>query len=1848
MFLKQRGVFLIEALVAILILAFVALGSVAIILYEEGNTAKIKNQISAQNYGLVAMSHLVYEDICTQTLTGKDYPLDGLKVDVPELLSFDLDPSDSVLPRTILKSGEKYGHGSSEIKVEEMFIKNISGDLDGSQNTICESLPLNVQEKRTAEKIVHPLKLKKEQIVVLKVSTKMKSLSLGTNHTCAVLGDGGLWCWGEGSEGRLGNGDTSEQVYPVSVKKEDDNDLKNVTEVSAGDSHTCAALGNGEARCWGDGAQGLLGDGNIGFDKSHPVAVKSVDGSGYLKDVVSISAGRYHTCVILGDGEARCWGNGSDGRLGNGGSLLQSRPVRVEESPGVPLKNVVSISAGGKHTCAILLGGEAMCWGDGFYDQLGDGGNSDQTLPVRVEESPGVPLENVVFISSGENHTCAILVGGEAMCWGLGSSGQLGNESFNNEKHPVAVRSEYGPGNLKNVTSISAGYEHTCAVLRNGQARCWGKGHKGQLGNNTYGDELRPEPVKNKLGTDNLQNVISIVAGEYHTCAILVSGQAVCWGEGDKGRLGNGDTSPKNLPVVVREKGGAEPGLNLTENVRDISIGDFHTCAVLVNGQVRCWGQGANGQLGNGSTSIINSLPVAVRDEMGRGNLKNVLKIFSGHYHTCAILVNRKAMCWGLGTNGQLGNADNSDQTYPVFVRSESGPGKLNNVISISASRSYTCAVLGNGEARCWGNGSNGRLGRGTSSKNRPVAVKAESGSGNLQNVASIFAGHHHTCAVLVNGEARCWGLGRNSQLGNGAKPNIQIRPVIVKKNASDHLKNVASISAGQNNTCAILRNGEAMCWGLGGWGQLGNGDTLEQEYPVSVKSLDGSDNLKNIVSLAQGWFHTCAVLVNGEARCWGRRNQGQLGDGIISNESSLLPVVVKKDGNPLQNVVSLFAGHYHTCAVVRDADAYCWGNGTRGQLGNGDTSTEKSLVEVNLSEEIINLKFSTNSFGVGASHACMILNNDQVSCWGQGASGQLGDGGSGANYQKLRPVIVEVSLGVALENVVSLAVGDHHTCAVLENKEAWCWGQGASGQLGDGGSGANYQKLRPVAVKAESGLGHLTNITSISAGYAHTCVALENGEVRCWGDGSSGQLGNGTPSNQNRPVAVRSESGSGNLENVVSLSAGYSHTCARLGSGEIRCWGSGSSGQLGNGSSTDQSRPVAVKAESGPANLQNVFFISAGKEHTCAVLENKEARCWGKGDKGQLGDAGVLTQTRPVAVQEYENSIGSDLENLKKVIGISADRSHHTCVRLEINGGKEEIKCWGENNVFQLGKRNVNSLNIPFDSVVGEDESPFKNRKDGNGKLYLGEGLSCVSYDPDPQLDPDPPDSRPNNLYCWGKVKDDSYNDNIPYVRKLDIDHQYHTATLVSTINITPQYIRPQISIGEKHTCALLDHKPWCWGKDDEVLLGRSSSGDGNKPQSADEVDTLDNFFEIVSGSEHTCTLFKEGSDHGGKVKCWGKGSSGRLGNNASSDSSEPQFVVATGGSGELTDVVSIVAGENHTCGLLDTGEMVCWGKNNDGQLGDGTNVDKMSPAYVKVSDSENLENIIQIAAGHNRTCVVLNDLTAKCWGLGLTALFADNTSMIKGANSRTLSSVLDVFPSSDHTCTRILHVSSDNRERKKVLCWGSSVPGVNSSFVADNPQFTQVSDPDEEIDQIFLGTSHICALKQKEVSCWGRNNHYQAGEISDLSSPKVVSELSSGVHQIASGFNHNCAIKGEKILCWGKNSDGQLGDLSTDNNHIPVTAFFTCSFRGILFTIIMKKKESIFSLGQTSEVEFSRPLNIAIRINPDGKEVIDKCIGFRDKHVMGKECTGSNSFAMGFDELGQPICKKIWSNGP
>ncbi len=351
-----------------------------------------------------------------------------------------------------------------------------------------------------------------------------------------------------------------------------------------------------------------------------------------------VASGRLHTCAITSTGAVMCWGAREAGQLGNGAALDTTKTYAPVAVPSITT-GATAITATVDHTCAIVSGG-VKCWGEGADGQLGNGGTTLSSTPVNVS---GL-TSGVTAIATGYTHSCALTTAGAMKCWGKNDFGQLGDNTQNDSKTPVAVM-----GLSSGVTAIAVGRYHSCAVISGG-LKCWGGNIYGELGIGTNLSSALPTDV-----TGLASGVTSVSAGDSVTCAITTAGLK-CWGRNADGQLGN------MMSGIQVESTTAQSVVGMATGVSSVSVGSLYTCAVQA-GAAKCWGTNYSGEVGaSEGPGFKSSVPVQVT-----GLTAGVSAISAGAGHVCA-RIGGVLKCWGSNSGGELGNGNSDDQYAPVAV----------------------------------------------------------------------------------------------------------------------------------------------------------------------------------------------------------------------------------------------------------------------------------------------------------------------------------------------------------------------------------------------------------------------------------------------------------------------------------------------------------------------------------------------------------------------------------------------------------------------------------------------------------------------------------------------------------------------------------------------------------------------------------------------------------------------------------------------------------------------------------------------------------------------------------------------------------------------------------------------------------------------------------------------------------------------------------------------------------------------------------------------------------------------------------------------------------------------------
>jgi len=764
--------------------------------------------------------------------------------------------------------------------------------------------------------------------------------------------------------------------------------------------------------------------------------------------------------------------------------------------------------------------------------------------------------------------------------------------------------------------------------------------------------------------------VTSISGGTNFSLAVKEDGTVWSWGNNADGQLGDGTTITRTMPVQVLDTS----SVGVLTGIVAVSAGLNFSLALGSDGTVWAWGNNSFGRLGD-NTTTNRLIPVQVKGLGGSGFLSDVSSVRAGGSSSLALKNDGTVWSWGQNGNSQLGTGDYIPRSAPGQVKGLGGVGTLSGVTSISAGVAHNLALKDDGTVLAWGLNTDGRLGDGTIlTRSTPVRVSGLGGVGTLSGVTSISAGYDFSLVLKEGGTIWAWGSNTDGQLGNGIQQTVSSTPTQVKNNTgSAYFSNATIVSAGNAHTMAVKDDGTVWAWGDNSKGQLGNNSLVVSILPVQVKDTSGLAFQSGVTSISAGDTHSLAIKDDGTVWAWGSNTLGQAGYTLYKgNVLTPRAIITAIDTGSMTDIKQVEAGSTHSLALKNDGTVWAWGDNTKGQLGTGNAELQLNPVQVkNASGD--GFLTGITAISIGTNYSLALKSDGTVWSWGINSSGQLGMGGiSGVLYAL--PIQVKETGGTGfLSNVTSINAGSVHSLALKSDGTVWSWGNNTDGKLGDGTITA---QPTPVQVKSPSGIGFLTSMTSIDAGYTHSIAIKSDGTVWAWGNNVGGRLGDGTVIGRTLPVQMRDETGSGYITDATAISAGDAHSIVLKRDGTV--WGCGinSNGQLGIGTATSQALPVQVQGLGGSGLLTGITAISAGTSYTIALKNDTTVWAWGTNYAGRLGDGTSIARTTPAQVKG-QGGVGY----LSDVVAVSAGDQHSLALT-----SSKTAWAWGYNVTRQLG----------------------------------------------------------------------------------------------------------------------------------------------------------------------------------------------------------------------------------------------------------------------------------------------------------------------------------------------------------------------------------------------------------------------------------------------------------------------------------------------------------------------------------------------------------------------------------
>ncbi|WP_051318216.1 Ig-like domain-containing protein [Cohnella thermotolerans] len=933
-------------------------------------------------------------------------------------------------------------------------------------------------------------------------------------------------------------------------------------------------------------------------------------------------------------------------------------------------------------------------------------------------------------------------------------------------------------------------------------------------------------------------------------------------------------------------------------------------------------------------------------------------RLFAGSGHTVYLDEDGTVWTWGSNRFGELGNGATQDSPLPVQVIAPAEEGEpLAGVTAVGGGSNHSFALTADGAVWAWGENDAGQLGDGTSeNRSKPVQVVGGDGTGTLSGIVAISGGDKHTLALDADGTVWSWGLNVRGQLGDGSLTDRSI-PVRVKDATGEGiLSDVVAISAGASFSLALKGDGTVWAWGDNNFGQLGDGTTTDRSLPVQVQAVGGTEPLAGVVSIAGGAGHAAALLSDGTVWSWGDNAKGQLGEG--TNVNSLLPVQVKttEGQEALSDIIAIGSGIAYSAALRADGAVWAWGDNASGQLGDGTAIDRANPVEVVGTEKEGTLA-GVKDLRVGGDHIVIRNEDNSILSWGNNAYGQLGND-STANFSypveltwipkltvvssypeqngtvaTLTPMIQlkfnhEIQEGDGYENIVLQTDGQTVELAqeIVDNElrltpkepllpnatyiltipQEAVGSDDVDSQGGDTVEPSETEKETNNTESLPDNSSTNSADPSSAEGTTTETALFKTKEVHTLTATSTSSI---------YTLTFKTVAGTAAVKNTIAAGSGYSLVVKLDGS----VWSTGDNyyGELGDGTTADRSELVRVKNSDGTGFLSDVYSVSTQFTNSVALKTDGTVWSWGNNGSGQVGDGTTTNRLTPVQV------LGSGGNGfLNNVIAISSGGLFNLALKSD-----GTVWSWGNNSVGQLGvgksRTSLSLSKFPVQVVNSDNTGGLTN-------------VVAISAGSDHALAL----KADGTVWSWGE----NVNGQLGTGSAMDSNKPIQVKGVGGTGALTNVI---GIAAGNGFSLALAsDGTVWSWGLNDDGQLGNGTLTKRSTPVQVLDVSGTGGLSGVIaiSASRYFSVALK--SD--GTVVSWGYNQFGQLGNNSTVTSKRPVQVLGSGGTGALNGVTEICAGTFHVIALKSDGMIWGWGRNGDGELGNGSTTNSFIPVSL------------------------------------------------------------------------------------------------------------------------------------------------------------------------------------------------------------------------------------------------------------------------------------------------------------
>ncbi len=1545
----------------------------------------------------------------------------------------------------------------------------------------------------------------------------------GFAHSVAANRDGGPSAWGLNFYGQIGDGSTLDRFTAVGVTG-----LTGIVDIQAGEFHTVALRNDGRVFTVGYNGQGQLGNGTTA-DSATAVQVSGIT------DAVAIAVGRNHTLVLLAGGTVKAFGVNGNGQLGDNSTTDRTSPVTVSSLTGA-----VAIGTGANHSLAVKSDGTAVAFGDNFYGQLGDGTNTDRLTPVSVSSLTGATR---AASSASGNHSLFLKSDGTVRSTGHNAEGQLGDNSTTDRNTVVTV------SGLTGVVALAAGESHSLALKSDNTVKSWGSNGEGQLGDGTTTDRLTPVSVS------GISSIKSIGAGQFHSLAVSDTGVVYSWGRGSEGQLGDGTTLSRTSALDVSQSGflfrTATPRIRIAGGTyaNDLSVVvEFDaptpgaTIYYTTNGATPTT---SDPSIVSGASASI-TVPLTLKAKaFATGYAESHVSSETYGFQVASPASSPAAGTYSspqrislstvtagatlrYTTDGSTPTGSSTLYTTPFYVyqtktvkvkgfRTSWTDSDVTTAVftiapkAVGAGDVFGAALTPSGDVYAWGSGGNGELGDGTWSNHMQPALVSS-----LSDAVAIATGAYHTLALKENGTVVGWGS-NGGRLGDGTANNRNAPVAVV------NITNIVAIAAGTSHSLALESDGSVWAFGVNSDGQLGDGTTITQTSPVEVSILT------DIVAIDAAKYHSLAITSDGHVWAWGGNFDGQLGDGTTTDSAEPLEV----DG--LSGIIAVAGGEGHSLALRDDGKVFAWGRGLNGQIGNGSEFNRPFPVASSISDVV--------AIAAGSYHSLAVKSDGSVWGWGQQSNGQVGDGTTSSTV--LSPVEL-----VGPDEVVGISGSENNSAAVTSDGAVWGWGINTYGQVGDG---TTVLRRSPVKVSEDDFAWKAsTPVFNLAAG---EYTGTQNVTVTITTAGATIRYTTNGAEPTETDATVASGSSVSVDKNMTLKAKAFKSGLAPSNTNAVAYTIKAHAPQMSPGGGTyGTAQSVSLSTTTSGASIR---YTTDGSEpnggstlYTGAINIATSTTLRAKAFKTDLVDSSATTAvytmsfgtlTAPVMTPTPPGTHLSSVAVTMEAAGIAT-------IRYTTNGSEPtgtstvytspvtltttttlKAKAFHADYTASSTTTGVYTIKVPNPTVslAGGTYSAgqtitVSNSLSGAAIHYTLDGATPTTSDPSI------PSGNAITLLATLTLKAKAFKTGCD---PSDVLTEAYTVTGA----VTPRVIAAGagFSLAIKSTNA-----GYAWGRNGNGQLGDVTTTQRTSPTAISGLSTI---ADTDGGDFFTVSATTEGA-----AVASGLNTNGQLGDGTTTQRTSP--VQVSGLDGVSLDVTAVAAGEAHALALLSTGVVKSWGKNANGQLGDDTTTQRTSPVDVGGLSSY---TIVAIEAGYSHSLALTSGGNIFAWGKNDRGQLGDGTTTqrklpVQVSEPEAIDFVA-IAAGLDHS----LAVDSQGR----AWAWGYNWYGQTGNGTFTTPQTSPVRVKTQNGAQstgmtkvIAVGAgAYTSYVARADGSLWGfgHNFYYQLadGTINAKEWAQVIPGI-SGVVRATGGESQALAVTATgELFGWARNEYGQVG---------------------------------------------------------------------------------------------------------